>query len=180
VESRRGWLRAFAVTGQIGYQFPTRSFDVVQNAFIPQVLAYGGSIQYSMPYLKSEIHDYQLPDFINHLIPIVEAQCGDIEGFAALIWNKAVLTDIEGMKRGGVLAPMVRPSNGTRANGPCAVAGSICRSFPVAPIWMRASGSFNGSAKSSDVTTCGAIPGKSRLLASSAAAAWAAFRTRSI
>ena len=69
-----GWLRAFAITGQIGYQFPTRSFDVVQNAFIPQVLAYGGSIQYSMPYLKSEIHDYQLPDFINHLIPIVEAQ----------------------------------------------------------------------------------------------------------
>jgi len=68
-----GGLRAFAVTGQIGYEIPTRSFDVVQNAFIPQVLVYGGSIQYSMPYLKSEIHDYQLPDFINHLIPIVEA-----------------------------------------------------------------------------------------------------------
>ena len=50
-----GWLRAFAITGQIGYQFPTRSFDVVQNAFIPQVLAWSGSIQYSMPYLKSEI-----------------------------------------------------------------------------------------------------------------------------
>ena len=31
-------------------------------------------MQYSMPYLKSEIQDYQLPDFINHLIPIVEAQ----------------------------------------------------------------------------------------------------------
>jgi hypothetical protein len=69
-----GWLRAFAVTGQIGYQFPTRSFDIVQGTPIPQVLAYGGSIQYSMPYLKSEIRDYQLPDFINHLIPIVEAQ----------------------------------------------------------------------------------------------------------
>jgi hypothetical protein len=27
-----------------------------------------------MPYLKSEIRDYQLPEFINHLIPIVEAQ----------------------------------------------------------------------------------------------------------
>jgi len=25
-------VRAFAITGQIGYQFPTRSFDVVQNA----------------------------------------------------------------------------------------------------------------------------------------------------
>jgi hypothetical protein len=67
------WLRAFAVTGQIGYQIPTRSFDVGQDSPIPQVLVYGGSLQYSMPYLKSEIRDYQLPDFINHLIPIVEA-----------------------------------------------------------------------------------------------------------
>ena len=31
-------------------------------------------MQYSMPYLKSEIQDLQLPDFINHLIPIVEFQ----------------------------------------------------------------------------------------------------------
>jgi hypothetical protein len=69
-----GGLRAFAVTGQIGYQFPTTSYEVAQGAYIPQVLVYGGSIQYSMPYLKSEVQDYQLPDFINHLIPIVEAQ----------------------------------------------------------------------------------------------------------
>jgi hypothetical protein len=69
-----GWLRAFAITGQIGYQIPTESYDLTQNAFIPQVLTYGLSLQYSMPYLKSEIQDLQLPDFINHLIPIVEAQ----------------------------------------------------------------------------------------------------------
>src|SRR3984957_11690319 len=69
-----GWLRAFAVTGQIGYQMPTTSFEVAQGAYIPQVLTYGGSVQYSMPYLKSEIRDFQLPDFFNHLIPIVEAQ----------------------------------------------------------------------------------------------------------
>jgi hypothetical protein len=69
-----GALRAFAVTGQVGYQFPTTSYEVAQGAYIPQVLVYGGSIQYSMPYLKSEIRDYQLPDFVNHLIPIVEAQ----------------------------------------------------------------------------------------------------------
>jgi hypothetical protein len=69
-----GWLRAFAVTGQIGYQMPTRSFDVVQNAFIPQTLVYGGSVQFSMPYLKSAVRDYQLPDFFNHLIPIIETQ----------------------------------------------------------------------------------------------------------
>jgi len=67
-----GWLRAFAVTGEVGYQIPSRSFDDVAGTPIPQVLAWSGSIQYSMPYLKSEIIDLQLPDFINHLIPIVE------------------------------------------------------------------------------------------------------------
>ena len=69
-----GWLRAFAVTGQVGYQIPTQSFDLVQGTFNPQVLSWSGSMQYSMPYLKSEIQDLQLPDFINHLIPIVEFQ----------------------------------------------------------------------------------------------------------
>lgn len=69
-----GWIRAFALTGQVGYQMPTLSFDPVQGVFIPDVLTYGFSLQYSMPYLKSEIVDLQLPDFINHLIPIVEAQ----------------------------------------------------------------------------------------------------------
>jgi len=69
-----GALRAFAVTGQVGYRFPTSSYDVAMGAYIPQVLVYGGSVQYSMPYLKSQVRDYQLPDFVNHLIPIVEAQ----------------------------------------------------------------------------------------------------------
>jgi hypothetical protein len=69
-----GWLRAFAVTGQIGYQFPTTSYEVATGTYIPQALTFGGSVQYSMPYLKSEIRDLELPDFINHLIPIVEAQ----------------------------------------------------------------------------------------------------------
>jgi hypothetical protein len=69
-----GWLRAFAVTGQVGYQIPTESYDPAQNLFVPQVLTYGATLQYSMPYLKSQIRDLQLPDFINHLIPIVEAQ----------------------------------------------------------------------------------------------------------
>ena len=38
----------------------------------PQFLTYGFSLQYSMPYLKSSVVDLQLPDFFNHLIPIVE------------------------------------------------------------------------------------------------------------
>ncbi|HEY2886337.1 MAG TPA: hypothetical protein VGJ08_14085 [Rhizomicrobium sp.] len=76
-----GWLRAFGVTGQVGYSVPTKSstmtadpdsgmLDIEYNA---QYLVYGGSIQYSMPYLKSNIIDLDFPDFINHLIPIVEA-----------------------------------------------------------------------------------------------------------
>ncbi len=67
------WARPFAVTGQVGYQIPTSSFDFTQSAFIPQQAVYGASLQYSLPYLKSEVVDLQLPDFFNHLIPIVEA-----------------------------------------------------------------------------------------------------------
>jgi hypothetical protein len=77
-----GWLRAFAVTGTVGYAIPanssTTSIDpdsgdvsVSQN---PRFLQWGGSLQYSMPYLKSSIVDLGLPDFMNKLIPVVEAQ----------------------------------------------------------------------------------------------------------
>ena len=55
-----GWARPLAVTGQIGYQIPTMSYDVGQGAFIPQVLVYGASVQYSMPYLKAEVKDLHL------------------------------------------------------------------------------------------------------------------------
>jgi len=39
----------------------------------PRFVTYGGSLQYSMPYLKANVVDLGLPDFINHLIPLVEA-----------------------------------------------------------------------------------------------------------
>ena len=66
------FARPLAVTGQIGYQVPTASFS--QGVNVPQALFYGATLQYSMPYLKSEVKDLQLPDFINHLIPIAEMQ----------------------------------------------------------------------------------------------------------
>jgi hypothetical protein len=66
------WARPLALTGQVGYEIPTNSFDFTQSVFIPQQLVYGASLQYSLPYLKSEVRDLQLPDFFNHLIPIVE------------------------------------------------------------------------------------------------------------
>ena len=40
---------------------------------IPRVFNWGATLQYSMPYLKSAVVDLGLPDFINRLIPIVEA-----------------------------------------------------------------------------------------------------------
>jgi hypothetical protein len=76
-----GFLRAFAVTGQIGYQIPTTSLDLVSGNPVPQNVLWGTSLQFSMPYLKSNVVDLGLPDFINHLIPIVEAQ------FAAPVAN---------------------------------------------------------------------------------------------
>ncbi|HEX2654309.1 MAG TPA: hypothetical protein VHN11_11750 [Xanthobacteraceae bacterium] len=76
------WAKPFAITGQIGYAIPTRSSttDVdpdtgeITVANNPNFLVYSGSLQYSLPYLKSNVTDLGLPDFINHLIPIVEAQ----------------------------------------------------------------------------------------------------------
>jgi hypothetical protein len=79
------WIRPIAVTGQIGYAIPARNFTTTfgidpdsgnvtaDTEFHPRVLNWGGTIQYSMPYLKSAVIDLGLPDFINHLIPLVEA-----------------------------------------------------------------------------------------------------------
>ena len=79
------WLRPFAVTGQIGYAIPgrrsTTTFGIdpdsgdltADTEFHPRVLNWGGTMQYSMPYLKSAVVDLGLPDFINRFIPLVEA-----------------------------------------------------------------------------------------------------------
>jgi hypothetical protein len=79
------WARPFAITGQVGYAIPgvsqttTSSIDAdtgeqnIDTEFHPRVLNWGGTIQYSMPYLKSAVADLGLPDFVNRLIPVVEA-----------------------------------------------------------------------------------------------------------
>ena len=79
-----GWLRPFAITGQVGYAIPGQrskttfsvdpdSGDISADTEVhPDVLAWGGTLQYSMPYLKSAVIDLGLPEFVNHLIPLVE------------------------------------------------------------------------------------------------------------
>jgi len=78
------WLRPFAITGQVGYAIPGQrskttfsvdpdSGDISADTEVhPDVLAWGGTLQYSMPYLKSAVIDLGLPEFVNHLIPLVE------------------------------------------------------------------------------------------------------------
>jgi hypothetical protein len=76
------WLRPFAITGQVGYAIPGNSSTTVVDPDTgdtstianPRILTWGGSIQYSLPYLKSAVVDLGMPDFLNHLIPIIEAQ----------------------------------------------------------------------------------------------------------
>lgn len=79
------WIRPVAITGQVGYAIPgqrsrtTIGIDpdsgdtTIDTEFHPRVLNWGGTLQYSMPYLKSSVIDLGLPDFFNHLIPLVEA-----------------------------------------------------------------------------------------------------------
>ncbi len=73
-------FKPFAVTAQLGYGIPTKSSvtaaDEASGLLIttpnPQTFNWGGTLQYSMPYLKSSVQDFGLPEFINHLIPLVE------------------------------------------------------------------------------------------------------------
>src|ERR1700675_3599165 len=71
------WIRPVAITGQVGYAIPARNFtttfgidpdtgnQTIDTQFHPRVLNWGGTIQYSMPYLKTAVVDLDLPDFIN-------------------------------------------------------------------------------------------------------------------
>jgi hypothetical protein len=75
-----GWMRAFGLTGQIGYAIPSSSSSVTFDPdtgdgnvdLHPRFLNYGFTLQYSMPYLKSSVIDLGLPDFINRLVPLIE------------------------------------------------------------------------------------------------------------
>jgi len=74
------FLRPFGITAALGYSFPTESstttFDegsgLLATINNPQFLIWSGSLQYSMSYLKSKVQNLGLPDFVNHLNPIIE------------------------------------------------------------------------------------------------------------
>jgi hypothetical protein len=72
-----GWARAFAITGEFGYQFTDKALTVdatgaPSNNGAPNQWTGGLSLQYSIRYLSSQVKDYGLPEFINRLTPLVE------------------------------------------------------------------------------------------------------------
>jgi hypothetical protein len=79
------WLRPIAITGTIGYQVADRSLKATRatdpsdgvsttlfNNGVANQWSGGVSIQYSMLYLKSQVQDLGLPEFVNRLTPVVE------------------------------------------------------------------------------------------------------------
>ena len=72
------WLRPIAVTGEIDYTWSTHPIDVTGvdqfgNVLIsqtPTVLTYGATLQYSLLYMNSFVHE--VPEFFRQLIPDIE------------------------------------------------------------------------------------------------------------
>jgi len=64
------WLRPFALTGNLSFNFPTEvETNGVPN---PNSFFYGFAIEYSIPYLQSEVRDIGLGPPFNRMIPLVE------------------------------------------------------------------------------------------------------------
>jgi hypothetical protein len=60
-----GYLRPFAVEGMIGYQLA----DAQPR---PDNLLTGIALEYSIPYLQSKVHAFDLPDILRGMTPLVE------------------------------------------------------------------------------------------------------------
>jgi hypothetical protein len=61
-----GYLRPFAVTGSIGYQF-------TDSAPRSDILVTDIAVEYSIPYLQSKVRAFDQPDLFRGLTPLVEA-----------------------------------------------------------------------------------------------------------
>lgn len=65
------WLRPFAVTGSLAYVQGVRD-RTDEGEAVPHSVSYGFTLQYSLPYLAAQVHDYGWPTWVNRLTPIVE------------------------------------------------------------------------------------------------------------
>jgi hypothetical protein len=80
-----GLLRPLAITGELGYTIADKKVKTSQvtdpdSGLISTQFTNGNnnawngglSLQYSIPYLQSQVKDYGLPSFVGNLIPVVE------------------------------------------------------------------------------------------------------------
>jgi hypothetical protein len=68
-----GNLRPLAITGELSYTIPDRRLNTDgDNGGSIASWTGGLSLQYSLPYLQSQVKDFGLPEFINRLVPLVE------------------------------------------------------------------------------------------------------------
>jgi len=78
------WARPFAVTGIFGYTItsskkitssvvdPDTGFTTLAVDHFSNALNYGIAVEYSNFYLRANIHDFGLPEWVNRLTPLVE------------------------------------------------------------------------------------------------------------
>jgi hypothetical protein len=78
------WERPFAVTGTFGYSFtsskkitspvidPDTGSTTLAVDHVSNTLNYGVAIEYSNFYLRANVHDFGLPEWVNRLTPLVE------------------------------------------------------------------------------------------------------------
>ncbi|MCX8253184.1 hypothetical protein RHAL1_00747 [Beijerinckiaceae bacterium RH AL1] len=64
------WMKPFAVTGEVSYSIPTVIRDPIDGSQVPNVLTYGGSIQYSLLYRNAFVEE--VPNPFKKLIPAFE------------------------------------------------------------------------------------------------------------
>ena len=64
------WLRPFALTGNIAVDFPVQT--KTNGTLNPNDVFYGFAVEYSIPYLQSEVRDFGLGAPFNRMIPLVE------------------------------------------------------------------------------------------------------------
>jgi hypothetical protein len=76
-------IRPFAITGELDYTIPDAGLASGTGGFI-QTWSGGLTLQYSIPYLESQIHDYGLPPLFANLTPLVELGWGSAAGRSAI------------------------------------------------------------------------------------------------
>ena len=62
----------------------TEFLDLLSPQYISDLIAWGASLQYSIPYLQANVKDLGLPEWLGNLTPIYEENGGNFRTLADL------------------------------------------------------------------------------------------------